>query len=114
MDSTFRPKKISSPPPAGYITGTTVNATVGTEISGPLAVVSFCGDKSFTAQAVNLFWEPSTGWETGYLYGKDNREVYGKHTYTTPGTYTLSIRVAVSCADDWFDAAKGESTIVVT
>jgi len=113
MDKTFRPKKLSNPPPGGYITGKTVNATVGQEISGPLAVVSFCGDEPFTTQAVAIYWDPPTGWETGYLFGHDNREVYGQHTYSTAGTYTISIRVAVSCAGGWFDAAKGESTIVV-
>ena len=113
MDKTFRPKKLSPPPPEGYITGMTVDASVGKEISGPLAVVSFCGDQPFTTQAVNLYWEPPTAWETGYLFGQKNREVYGRHTYTKAGTYTLYIRVAVACADGWFDAAKGESTIIV-
>jgi hypothetical protein len=110
---TFKAKKLPSPPPGGYITGKTIDATVGQEITGPLAVVSFCGDQPFKAQAVNLYWEPATAWETGYLFGQKNREVYGRHTYTKSGTYKLSIRVAVSCSDGWFDVAKGESTINV-
>jgi len=110
----FTPKKISAPPPQGYITGKTIDTIVGKELLGPLGVATLCGDKPFQVNDAILYWEPKTGWETGYLYGAQNREVFGRHTYTQTGTYLLSMRIDATCdGGPYHDVVRGESTINV-
>jgi hypothetical protein len=110
----FTSKKRPDPPPGGSFSGKTIDWAVGKEILGPLGVVTFCGNTPFKSINTIIYWEPTTAWETGYLYGPQNREVFGRHTYNKVGTYTVSVRADAICSNTgYYDVLKGTSTINV-
>jgi hypothetical protein len=112
----FNPGPAKVPPPQGNIVGNTITKNVGQEVIESLGIATLCGGDKFIVSNGGpvLHWESQ--WEFGFMFGKENREIFGRHTYAKAGTYIVNIRIDAMCKgqyEGYHDVVAGTATVKV-
>jgi hypothetical protein len=105
-----------APPPQGTIVGNTITKNAGQQVVESLGVANLCGGDKFiiTNGGPIIYWEGQ--WEFGYMLGREDREIFGRHTYAKAGVYKVTIRIDAKCKgryEGYDDVVAGQATVVV-